>query len=303
MTNIIKINESQLRNIVAESVRSFLNEENKIQLNEYFDKHLTDLRNYLNKTPHEKNLFIISNGGWYDTIKDGLECYLNKYSTYVDEQVIIDALNYAKNYNFVKTAKVLEKHPQIVQWLVDYIKTTKGKSYEPCSFEKMDYIRDVKNEWLIHFTRHSESIRNNGFTKGVYSDWDYRSTLLATPFTHFGYEDEEGYNFAYSLQGNDYLNTESHLEDYVYGYECVIFQASGVEVYHHGDKDKQVIFWGPSAKNIIAIQKENECWYIKSVKTNRKLMVSKDKQLSLKNVVEWCIRNIKQYRKQLMLSL
>ena len=296
------LNESIINKCVTECLYKFL--EKKEQLNEYFDKHLVDLRNYFNKTPHEKNLFIISNGGWYDSIRDALKyCLNNEYFEDANEQIVMYGLECLNRYRLDEFAKALYDYPQFTQWLVDCIKSVNGRNYVPCSLEKMDYIRDVKNEWLIHFTQASEDIRKEGFTKGVYSDWDYRNMLLATLFLRNGYEEEEGYNFAYSLKGNDYLNTASNLDNYYYGKECVIFQASGVEVYHHGDKDKQVIFWGPSAKNIISIKQENGCWYIKSIKTNRKLIINKNQDLSLKKVVEWCLKNIQQYRKQLGLSL
>ena len=301
--NKIILSEYIIKNCVSKCLHEFINEKKEL-LNEYFDKHLVDLRNYFNKTPHEKNLFIISNGGWYDSIKNGLKyCLNNNYFEDANDEIITYGLKCCDNYRLDNLAKALHNCPRFTKWLVDYIKSANGRNYVPCSFEKMDYIRDVKNEWLIHFTHSSEDIRKEGFTKGVYSDWDYRNMLLATLFLRNEYEEEEGYNFAYSLKGNDYLNTASNLDNYYYGKECVIFQASGVEIYHQGDKDKQVIFWGPSAKNIISIKQEDGNWYIKSIKTNRKLIISKNQELPLKNVISWCIKNIQQYRKQLGLSL
>ena len=301
--NKIVLNEVMIDRCVTKCLNKFLNER-KEQLVEYFDKHLVDLRNYFNKTPHEKNLFIISNGQWFNSVKSVLEsCLEDEDFEDADESIAEYGLECANNYNLDGFAKVLYDYPRFTKLIVDGIKLINGRDYESCSLEKMDYIRDVKNEWLIHFTHASENIRKEGFKQGVYTDWDYRDMLLATAFTRLGYEEEEGYNFAYSLSGNDYLNTASNLDNYLYGKECVIFQASGVEVYHHGDKDKQVIFWGPSAKNIISIKQEDGCWYIESIKTKRRLIIGKNQDLSLKTVISWCLKNIQQYRKHLGLSL
>ena len=102
------------------------------------------------------------------------------------------------------------------------------------------YCRVVKNEWCIHFGNDSQSIAENGFTSGT----DNIEKLGIT-----GRRDNMGvgYNFAY-------LVNDRNVDLSKYGDEAVIFRTSGVLVYHFGDEEHQVIFWGPYAHDFIPIK-------------------------------------------------
>jgi hypothetical protein len=151
----------------------------------------------------------------------------------------------------------------------------------------------IKNQWLIHFTDNAQDIARNGFKYGV----DDMTKLGLT--THLGEFDKKygGYNFAYKLSDFSIYGkgNYSHGSGYKYGKEAVVFNASGIKVWHYGDEEPQVIFYGKTAKDIIPIiGGENEKWEIYN-KDGRILYENDD----LKKVVDWLTNNYQQYRKNL----
>lgn len=84
-----------------------------------------------------------------------------------------------------------------------------------------------------------------------------------------------------------------------------MFHANGIQVYHYGDEQNQVIFWGPSAFDIIPIyhgdvsysndNSSSDTWYIQDDKTSRVIYESED----IEDVVTWVENNWFQYRNRL----
>ena len=79
----------------------------------------------------------------------------------------------------------------------------------------------------------------------------------------------------------------------------MIFRASGVKLWHYGDNEDQVIFYGPSAKDIIYLEFNDETdeWYISSTKRYGQILYQNE---DLGEVVYWIERNYDQYRKHLI---
>lgn len=100
-----------------------------------------------------------------------------------------------------------------------------------------------------------------------------------------------GYNFAYTL--SDFPKYAKKSGGYKYGSEAVVFNASGIKVWHYGDEEPQVIFYGNTAKNIIPITSGENTEFAIYSKDNKILYENDD----LKNVVYWLIKNFNQYRK------
>lgn len=151
----------------------------------------------------------------------------------------------------------------------------------------------IKNQWLIHFTDDATSIAEEGFKYGV----DEIDKLGLT--TQLGDFEKKygGYNFSYTLSDFPrYARGGSRSGEYKYGNECVIFRASGIKIYHYGDEEPQVIFYGNTATNIIPIvEGETEKYGIYNNKTNRLLFENE----KLERVVKWIVDNYTQYRKYL----
>ena len=149
----------------------------------------------------------------------------------------------------------------------------------------------VKNQWLIHFTKDARSIVVDGFKYGV----DEIDKLGLT--TSLGEFEKKygGYNFSYLLSDFQRYGYKGYGK-YKYGDEAVIFRASGIKVWHHGDEEPQVIFYGNTATDIIPITDgENNKWAVRSSKTMRSLYEDDE----LQKIVDWISKNYEQYRKSL----
>ena len=147
----------------------------------------------------------------------------------------------------------------------------------------------IKNQWLIHFTKDAYGIAENGFKYGV----DDMSKLgLTTRLSEFD-KKYGGYNFAYTLGDFERYGQSGYREKYKYGGEAVVFNASGIKVWHYGDGEPQVIFYGNTAKNIIPIRFNYEGEFYVQNKKGR--LLYKNEKLS--KVVDWIKNNYQQYRK------
>lgn len=157
------------------------------------------------------------------------------------------------------------------------------------SWAYFDKPKIIKNQWLIHFTDDAESIAREGFKYRIY---DLTKLGLTTYFSDYTRK-YGGYNFAFLL--SDFRKYRYSEESYPYGDDAVIFNASGIRVWHYIDEQYQVIFKGLTAKNIIPILNgENARWGIYG--KNGRLLYEND---NLENVVNWVARNYPQYRKSL----
>jgi hypothetical protein len=145
----------------------------------------------------------------------------------------------------------------------------------------------IKNQWLIHFTNDAQGIEKSGFKYGV----DDMTKLGLT--THLGEFDKKygGYNFAYLL--SDFPKYAKNRRGYKYGDEAVIFNASGIRLWHYGDQEPQVIFYGNTAKNIVSIIGGESAEFAIYSKDGRVLYEDDD----LTKVVNWFVTNYRQYRK------
>jgi len=179
---------------------------------------------------------------------------------------------------------------------LDFFMRYRGDFYDLPSWMTMEFNRIVKNEWCIHFCFDAYSIAREGFKWGT--DDIGRLALTGAGLK----KPAEGYNFAFPIG-------ERHIDRNTYGsinpvtrergsQEAVIFQTSGVEVYHEGDAQNQVVFWGPNAKNFIPIKYDREVgdWCI----YGNKGQVLKSGSPS--EILNWVLDNLPQYRKQIMVG-
>lgn len=149
----------------------------------------------------------------------------------------------------------------------------------------LDRASIIKNQWLVHFCDDPYDIATEGFTKGVF---DFTKLGLTT---HIRIEDKEegGYNFAYTIHD---CAKYADMSGNNYGKHAVMFRASGVRVWHHGDTEYQVIFYGRSAKDIVPIYNIDGEWTIMDKKTDRVLKASGD----FDNLIKWTMQNYNQYK-------
>lgn len=176
--------------------------------------------------------------------------------------------------------------------ITDYTLDIAASEYPAWSYFD-DNPKLIKNTWLIHFTDDADGIARNGFKYGVTEiDKLGMTTNLAEFDKKYG-----GYNFAFRADNfnRHYKSRHGWRGEPKYGREAVLFRASGMELYHYGDEEPQVIFYGNTARNIIPITDRDRKWAVYSRYNGRLLFEDDD----LEKVVYWVIRNYEQYRRQL----
>jgi hypothetical protein len=159
-------------------------------------------------------------------------------------------------------------------------------AYAP-SFLHMSFEKIVRNQWLVHKTDDPDGIAYSGFTQGI-GELDHLG--LTTYFTDAA-KKEGGYNFAFPAN-----NTPGNI-DKAYGSQAVMFTASGVQVYHYGDEEHQVIFWGRDARNIVPIYYDG-IWSLPGGSSGRPLFSSE----KIDDVIDWVMKNFNQYSKLLVVN-
>ena len=175
----------------------------------------------------------------------------------------------------------LEKH-KLLRKLLEYPYIYAYAEELPAWFF-MDFIRVVKNEWCIHFTGDANNIARKGFTGGTPEVEDIA-------YTNAGREKHSaGYDFAFLID-------DSSVDFNGYGDEAVIFRASGVLLLHYGDEQRQVVFWGPSVKELIPIKKDDYSsdWVIEGL-NGQIFATGKPSELA-----DWATDNLPQYRNQIL---
>ena len=274
------------------------------KINRYFDEGINlneskeIIKEYLEK---DYNLPLYKYFKWTQTASDVekvsdiiYQCsyetknYINKMARQVEAfeplklEIIKDDEIFYDDDDFVeKVANVIVSNG-LTDAFINYLEVT-SNAYDLPSWLFMDFNRIVKNEWCIHFGSDSENIAREGFTGGT-EDIDHLAYTDARQEKHGA-----GYDFAFPLGERD-------VDDNNYGDEAVIFQTSGVEIYHHGDSQNQVIFWGPYAKNFIPIRWNSE--YGEWVVEGQKGQILKAGKPS--DIAYWAVSNLPQYRKQIM---
>ena len=217
--------------------------------------------------------------------------------------------------------KILENHPDIKEAFGHFCRSIAYQDNRGARYI-YDYNQDVysNNQWLIHFTPDPGEIALNGFTKGT-------QDMEELGVTHGRQRNEEGYNFAFIADKATNEEARYYLTNGGYGRlddnaGAVMFKADGIEAYHGGDCQYQVIFWGPSARNIIPIyhgdveemsyvgwdyddienpdkfyknRGDTDCWFILG-KNNNLLYCNED----IRKIIMWVEKNYFQYRNELI---
>ena len=287
----IRINENQLDRLI---------------LLEYMDKyHLMPLYRYFNMSDEEKEEDIIYHGWYYleDWInyyyEDDIDYFEKKYNLTPED---LDDIQLALNEGDSTIAETIIhgrfqaiKH-DFAQWLMRKYESNYGFYDKGPSWMYMDSAEQIHNEWLIHFSNHADQISWRGFKHGT-NDFENLA------YSNAGETDGkwEGYDFAYALDDvGRYAFSSRGMYGRIpkYGREAVIFRASGVKLWHHGDQEPQVIFYGPSAKDIIYLRYDEEIheWCIASRFDPSKMLYHND---DIDKVIDWVLHNYDQYRKHL----
>jgi hypothetical protein len=149
------------------------------------------------------------------------------------------------------------------------------------SFMLMTYQGIVRNQWLVHMTDNPDEIARDGFLYGMH---DLGRLGLTTYFTEKA-KKIGGYNFGVPVADANQVEGK-------YGKHAVVFRASGVNVYHSGDNEDQVIFWGRAARDIVPIYHVDSGWHLPADRNGKPVFVAED----LRDAALWVAANFDQYR-------
>ena len=227
------------------------------------------------------------------------------------ENHVIDIMEFLRNTN-LNLVKYYEGKDEIniaqewfkkadqqdIAFCLNWIATNKYRDVRcRAPYFDMNYIKPIKNEWLIHFTDSPLSIRAYGF---IYGHPEFKGLQLTT-----GKEkrkERPGYNFAY-LTNNvedktfEIVDKERKMwsdQKIFFDRHAVIFKGSGLQIFHKLDKEEQIIFHGLSVDNnkIYPITQDDEFkyWCIKSgyVGAAKSKVIKKG---SVQECVDWIKNN------------
>ncbi len=296
LANLIK-NYSSIR----KEVRSVLRE---TMIQEFLTQDEVALKQYLSMSDEQKKSYLPHEFSYFfnDFLEEeGIDFVPPKHtvpSNYADEPDVEEDM-FEADYELIDW---LEKNnKELYDAFAEYLFKKISNNTLPIpeqEYPAWSYFDDspqlIKNQWLIHFTNNADDIAREGFKYGV----DDMTKLGLT--TSLGEFDKKygGYNFAYLLSDFPKYSTRDYTRGggYKYGKEAVVFNASGIKLWHHGDQEPQVIFYGKTATNIIPITSgENADWAIHD--KNGRILFENDE---LKRVVSWLVNNFAQYRKSLV---
>lgn len=222
-----------------------------------------------------------------DYLKHGIDAH---DFTYMLDEFLIEtgeatAFPYTDEYEYVDKMPPDQKK-RFEAWLGKKIATDPSIASDPLSpsYVHLNYNRLLKrNTWLVHFTGQAPAVAKEGFQKGQEDMAALGLTTYLNPKNK-----QPGWNFAFEAGSKDSARAEAEGK---YGEDAVMFQSAGVEAYHSGDDENQVIFYGPHVQEVVPLFSGDGGWRVES----RKGRVVYQNE-SFQAVVNWVKRNYQQYR-------
>lgn len=159
------------------------------------------------------------------------------------------------------------------------------------SFELQGKKALPNSTWLVHFSDNVSDILEDGFTVGT-DEENYNQLGLTTYHVRKGV----GYNFAFKADDRRGIKGALHhrgSNSPKYGKDCVVFQSSGIDTYHYGDQEHQVIFWGPwvKPKLIYALINAEGGWEVADTEHGVSQRLVRFEYQDIDEAIEWVIKN------------
>ena len=266
------------------------------RINEFLANDMIYLKNYFNMSDEDRASTLPEQYSHeLENFLDSIQEEDERTGVNVDE-LLIQLEEEGEDMDYYKVEWLMNNKPKIYkefgEWLFDKISKYQMDSIVDSEYPAWYFFSSptlIKNQWLVHFTDDASSIARDGFTIGAE---DINKLGLTT---HLGEYDKKygGYNFAYTPTDADRYGYEGN-GNYKYGNEAVIFRASGIRLWHSGDEEYQVIFFGKTARKIIPLtQGEENRWGVHNNKTGNQIY-SED---GIDVIISWVIKNYTQYHK------
>lgn len=221
------------------------------KLKEFVTDDIIVLKNYLSMSDEDKAMELISIAPYI------LDEFIDIFEKYADENDLPELVQLANDYEWDSIwDNYIEDSPELKSMLTVGI-MNKGFAFDIDENEQptwyyLDYRDIIKNQWLIHFTDDAYGIVKDGFT-GLVSDFTKLGLTTRIGKDSYHRDGDAGFGFCYLLSDFEKYGKNRHA--WKYGSEAVVFRASGVRVWHHGDEEYQVIFKSDTVTDIVAIEK------------------------------------------------
>lgn len=261
------------------NIKNFIDKKNN-KLN-----HEQNLINYFSNQDTQINTMAIWNDfcDWAVHYNDGSGEIISFFEELIQEELseedfddeINNLINKVSHYLFHELPENIKN-----EFFEDY---EKGYENTKEAFSILSEVILPEDTLLIHFTNTPDDIILNGFTKGV-RDINLLAETVRLPDY---FKSSNGYNFAYLINQKSFA-----IQNGAWAKEhAIIFKSSGVKVFHYGDKEEQVIFWGKNAnlKDAIILNKKYDSWNINNGTHNYSLthaIENSIKKLKLKNKIK-----------------
>ena len=195
--------------------------------------------------------------------------------------------------------KFMNEEPRSFEHIVRFFQTNIDGNN---TSQLMDYQKPLINKWFVHFSNNAVNIRMEGFRYGN-SDIEKLALTDAGSIKGKNYGD---YLFAYEIDDvmkHAYSNRGGSRNKFKYGDSVVVFIASGIKFYHHGDMEPQVVFDRKSPTGCFLVRKadperedeRSDKWVIYGKKGTQLIpLASKEK---FEDAMYWCETNYTQYKK------
>lgn len=254
-----------------------------VRLDELYTKNNTELRNYIDDSSISIDWAVMTNDyfcEWFENLEPNQQ---------EDLAEILD-----------ETVDELLENPPASSWIAQagkygkWFTSTYGVDPEESgrtenAFELEQNSLLPRTTWLVHYTDHPDKIAAQGFTKGV-NDME---NLGLTVYVDNKHKENGGYSFAF-IANSKYAKNNFGGRRQKYGREMVFFQSSGVQTYHHGDDEQQIIFWGKDIPHntIVPVYNDDGDLVVKNWKTDREIFRTD----SYVKMQEWIEKNYHQYK-------
>lgn len=167
-----------------------------------------------------------------------------------DTEERIKQLEEADEHPYELIEEFLSSDPSVISAFNDYAMSKAGEEFQP-PFTVFSNPKLIKDVWLIHHSPASH-LDEDGFRFGV-SDL---AGLAYTGGAHTFQGQRPGYGFAYLPEHHEHYGFGGRRSEPKYGDHIYAFWVPyAISAYHNNDGEPQVIFWGPSARNIVEIER------------------------------------------------
>ena len=190
-------------------------------------------------------------------------------------------------FEFPSSKEFEQYRKPFISWVEDKLSTNPGLSdaLAPTYLFMNGATLIPRQTWLIHFSDDADDIARNGFEYGAE---DFTALGLTTHLSEKRRKSKPGWNFAFTAD-----DRSVRIGSKKYGKSAVLFQSAGVEAFHDGDNESQVVFWGPNVKERFYLHNEGGDWRVQDPRTDKVLFTSEN----IFDTIKWVQANHGQYRK------